>query len=196
MSATSSESECDRIEQVWRYASSQLPDTELPDWQQHLSRCAACQRELAAARPVFAALRHWPTDLLQPSVGAWERLSKRITADRGVELENPPTSYRPPGWQVVAPGIACKILSRDQSRRRVSMLVRLEPGHSYPPHQHAAIEELHLLEGELWIDDRKLCPGDYNKADVGTVDKRVWSATGCMCVLVTSSEDALQVEQS
>ena len=31
MSATSGESECDRIEQVWRYASSQLPATELPD---------------------------------------------------------------------------------------------------------------------------------------------------------------------
>jgi quercetin dioxygenase-like cupin family protein len=196
MSATSTESECDRIEQVWRYASSRLPQTELPDLQQHLSRCVVCQRELAAVRPVFAALRHWPTDLLQPSVNAWERLSKRIAAERGVELEKSSSSYVAPSWHVVAPGIACKILSRDRNRQRVSMLVRLEPGHSYPPHQHAAIEELHLLEGELWIDDRKLRAGDYNKADAGTIDKRVWSETGCMCVLITSSEDALHTEQS
>ena len=29
------------------------------------------------------------------------------------------------------------------------MLVRLAPGAAYPPHRHAGVEELHLLEGEL-----------------------------------------------
>jgi anti-sigma factor ChrR (cupin superfamily) len=53
------------------------------------------------------------------------------------------------------------------------------------------VEELHLLEGELWIDDRKLHAGDYNRAEPGTSDKRVWSETGCACVLVTSTKDAL-----
>ena len=71
------------------------------------------------------------------------------------------------------------------------MLVRLDPGAHYPPHTHAGVEELHLLDGELWIDDRKLYPGDYNRAQRGTGDKRVWSETGCTCVLITSTEDAL-----
>lgn len=35
-------------------------------------------------------------------------------------------------------------------------------GASYPAHTHAGAEELHLLEGELWINGRKLVPGDYN----------------------------------
>jgi len=73
----------------------------------------------------------------------------------------------------------------------VSMLVRLAPGGEYPPHTHAGTEELHLLDGELWIDDRKLYPGDYNCADPGTGDRRVWSETGCTCVLVTSTKDVL-----
>ena len=32
-----------------------------------------------------------------------------------------------------------------------------------------AVEELHLLNGELWIDERKLFPGDYNRAEPGSV---------------------------
>jgi anti-sigma factor ChrR (cupin superfamily) len=72
------------------------------------------------------------------------------------------------------------------------MLVRLAPGASYPAHIHAGIEELHLLAGVLWIDDRKLVPGDYNYGAPGASDDRVWSETGCTCVLVTSTEDLLQ----
>ena len=53
------------------------------------------------------------------------------------------------------------------------MLVRLVPGGSYPAHDHAGVEELHLLNGELWIDERKLFAGDYNRAEPGTGDQRV-----------------------
>jgi anti-sigma factor ChrR (cupin superfamily) len=71
------------------------------------------------------------------------------------------------------------------------MLVRLAPGAEYPPHMHAEFEELHLLQGELWIDDRKLHPGDFNRAEPGTLDRRVWSETGCTCFLTTSFRDKL-----
>ena len=71
------------------------------------------------------------------------------------------------------------------------MLVRLAPNVDYPPHSHAGVEELHLLEGELWINDHKLVPGDYNRAEPGTADTRVWSETGCTCVLITSYNDIL-----
>jgi anti-sigma factor ChrR (cupin superfamily) len=91
----------------------------------------------------------------------------------------------------VAPGISCKLLATDTEQSRTSLLVRLAPGVDYPPHSHAAVEELHLLDGELWIDDRKLHPGDYNRAEPGSMDRRVWSETGCTCVLITSSRDAL-----
>jgi anti-sigma factor ChrR (cupin superfamily) len=72
------------------------------------------------------------------------------------------------------------------------MLVRLAPRADYPPHTHAGVEELHLLGGELWIEDRKLCHGDYHRAEPGTADNRVWSETGCTCVLITSTRDALR----
>ena len=76
-------------------------------------------------------------------------------------------------------------------RNRVSMLVRLAPGTDYPPHRHAGVEELHLLYGELMIDDKKLYPGDYIRAEADSVDHRVWSDTGCTCVLLTSTKDVI-----
>ena len=102
-----------------------------------------------------------------------------------------PPQWSEPEWEQVAPGIECKLLATDNARHRVSMLVRLAPGARYPAHTHADIEELHLLDGELWIDERKLFPGDYNYGAPGAGDERVWSETGCTCVLVTSTKDVL-----
>ena len=96
-----------------------------------------------------------------------------------------------PDWEQVAPGIECKLLATDAERDRVSMLVRLAPDASYPPHTHAGVEELHLLDGELWINERKLFPGDYNYGAPGASDTRVWSETGCTCLLITSTKDVL-----
>ena len=102
------------------------------------------------------------------------------------------SGWREPAWENVAPGISVKLLATDEERHMVSMLVRLAPGGEYPAHTHSGVEELHLLEGELWIDGRRLYPGDYNRCEPGTGDKRVWSETGCMCVLVTSTRDVLR----
>lgn len=126
-------------------------------------------------------------DILAPSPSLWARLAQRIHAP----ASSSGSDWREPDWEDVAPGISVKILASDEKSGMVSMLVRLVPGGEYPPHTHAGVEELHLLDGELWIDDRKLYAGDYNRAEPGTGDKRVWSETGCTCVLITSTRDPL-----
>lgn len=131
-------------------------------------------------------------DILVPSPALQERLARRIAEETGGPVSPPPrTGYVEPEWEEVAPGIFCKLLANDAERHRASMLVRLLPNVEYPPHRHAGLEELHLLEGELWIDDNKFFPGDYNRAEFPTGDKRVWSETGCTCVLITSTRDVL-----
>ena len=122
----------------------------------------------------------------------WERLAQRIGIDQAQDASTTTWRWAEPEWEEAAPGITYKILANDAARDRVTMLVRLAPGIAYPPHTHAGIEELHLLEGELWIEDRKLLPGDYNRGEPGTSDQRVWSETGCMCVLITSPSDVLR----
>ena len=53
-----------------------------------------------------------------------------------------------------------------------------------------------ILHGELCIDERKLVPGDYNYGAPGASHQRVWSKTGCTCLLVTSTNDVLLVGSS
>lgn len=127
-----------------------------------------------------------------PSEALWRRLAQRIAAETGGRsVASATPQWTEPEWEEVAPGISCKLLATDTERHRVSMLVRLAPGIEYPPHTHAGVEELHLLDGELLIDDRLLYPGDYNRAEPGSSDKRVRSRTGCTCVLMTSMQDAI-----
>jgi anti-sigma factor ChrR (cupin superfamily) len=134
-----------------------------------------------------------PTDLLRPSASLWERLAQRIATETGGEpaLATTP-QWTQPEWREVAPGISCMLLATDTERDRVSMLVRLAPGVDYPPHRHAGVEELHLLDGELVIDDKTLHPGDYYRAEAGSGDRIVRSDTGCTCVLMTSTRDEIR----
>lgn len=183
---------CGQTERVALYAVRALSAAEMADMEAHLSTCPECRREMSTLRPVIDAFAAWPEDVLRPPEALWDRVAHRIADEAGgspmLARQEP---YAEPAWESVAPGIACKVLANDSERHRISMLVRLEPGAEYPPHSHAEVEELHLLYGELWIDDRKLSPGDYNRAEAGTSDRRVWSATGCTCVLITSTRDAL-----
>jgi anti-sigma factor ChrR (cupin superfamily) len=184
---------CDRAEQASAYALQVLPTSEVPAIQAHIALCPDCQREVESLRPVVTRFVSWPTDVLRPTTSLQDRLALRIAEESGKPPLLPSArGWSEPEWEQVAPGIECKLLATDTARHRVSMLVRLMPGASYPAHTHACVEELHLLDGELWIDERQLFPGDYYDAAPGTGDERVWSETGCTCLLTTSTKDALQ----
>ncbi len=192
MSRAADRNHCDHAELVCAFAMQALPSSEAPAVEAHISTCSHCRRELETLRPIVDSFVSWPTDVLRPAASLQERLARRISAETGGEPVLPARrQWSEPEWEDVAPGISCKLLATDPERHRVSMLVRLARGADYPPHTHAGVEELHLLDGELWIDDRKLYPGDYNRAEPGTGDKRVWSETGCTCVLITSTADIL-----
>jgi anti-sigma factor ChrR (cupin superfamily) len=188
---------CERAELACAYALQALPAGEVPAIEAHLASCPHCQREVASLRPIIDRFVSWPTDVLRPTTSLQARLARRIAEQTGKPPVPPPArqgeqTWSEPEWEQVAPGIECKLLATDTDRHRVSMLVRLAPGASYPAHTHAGAEELHLLDGELWIDEKKLFPGDYNYGAPGAGDERVWSETGCTCVLVTSIKDVLR----
>ncbi len=182
----------DHAEQLYLYAVRSLPGHEMRAMDAHLAGCAECRREIEALRPAVDALASWPTDVLRPSAALAGRLAERIGGEARGDPLAPPPAWKEPEWEDVATGISVKMLASDTERNRVSMLVKLAPGGEYPPHTHAGVEELHLLEGELWINDRKLVPGDYNLGEVGASDYRVWSETGCTCVLIASPGDILK----
>jgi anti-sigma factor ChrR (cupin superfamily) len=184
---------CAQSEVTCAYAAQALAANEVAAAEAHIASCPDCQRELESLRPVVDRFVSWPTDVLRPTAPLQGRLALRIAEESGKPPVPPPAPrWSEPEWEAVAPGIECKLLATDTQKQRVSMLVRLAPGASYPAHTHAGVEELHLLDGELWIDGRKLVPGDYNYGAPGAGDERVWSETGCTCVLITSTKDVLR----
>ena len=191
---TSDRERCGHSELTCAYAAQALAASEAAAAEAHIAGCPDCQRDLQTLRPVIDSFVAWPNDVLRPTTSLQARLARRIAEETGKEPQVPPAAqpWSEPEWEQVAPGIECKLLATDTERDRVSMLVRLAPGASYPAHTHAGVEELHLLDGELWIDEKKLVPGDYNYGAPGAGDNRVWSETGCTCVLVTSTKDILR----
>ncbi len=194
MSPPESATSCIQTELVTALALGALPAQEVAAIKAHLTVCVACRTEYDSLQAVIDVLPAWPADTLEPDSSLWDRLASRIEdrATAGGVTSSSGFLGDDPEWKDVAPGLSCKILSIDSAESRITMLVRLAPGTDYPPHTHCGVEELHLLDGELWIDDRKLRAGDYNRAEPGTTDLRVWSETGCTCILITSLHDRLR----
>jgi hypothetical protein len=189
VSSTPNENRCAREDDVSLYALRALPPAEAETMGHHIASCEVCRQHLAGLRPLVDSFIAWPVDVVRPSASLWNQLLDRIGTANDEKATT--TQWVEPEWEEVASGISCKVLSNDPRADRVSMLVRLAPGVEYPPHTHSGTEELYLLQGELWIDDRKLCQGDYNRAEPGTADARVWSEGGCTCLLITSPSDSL-----
>ena len=192
MSSTSGQHGPDHAELVGLYALRALPSSDVPVVEAQISACADCRQEMEMLRPIIRSLVAWPTDVLRPPTALWDRLAQRIATEPGGAPMRPTLPRRAEAdWKEVAPGISCQLLATDTEQDRVTMLVRLAPGTDYPPHRHAGVEELYMLHGELIVDDEKFYPGDYRRAEAGRMDHRVWSETGCTCVLITSLHDVI-----
>jgi putative transcriptional regulator len=199
MNSSSEHQRCERLDLVASYALAALERDETELMKAHLPRCAECQQEYQALSSVTDTLSGWSAQTLPPLAPLWGRLAERISTQpqRKVAAPSAPQpdcvqDWSEPRWKEVATGISCQVLSTDREADRVSMLVRLAPNTAYPSLRHAGLEELYLLAGELWIDNRKLEPGDYSRAEAGIAEQRVWSETGCMCLLITSPSDQLR----
>jgi anti-sigma factor ChrR (cupin superfamily) len=182
----------DHAEGVFLYAVQALPGDEASTVESRIAACPECRRELDTLTVVVRSLVSWPTDVLRPPASLWNRLAERVAAETGQPPLRPASrTGTEPEWQEVAPGISCKLLATDTEENRVSMLVRLAPGAEYAAHRHVGIEECYMLEGVLIVDDEKFYPGDYRRRDADSVDRRIWSETGCSCVLITSLRDVI-----
>ena len=208
----------DSLELAALHAAGALPPEEARDFEEHAIACASCAAELAtlretAARLAMAAAKDAP----EPARGLKRRVLDRVAA----EGTPPPGAEQPPNeetqvwkrwsgasgegkegfqilragegsWEPTArPGVRVKPLSVDPTRRYVTMLVRMEPGSSYPGHLHAGVEECFVLEGELRVGNEVLRRGDYQRAAEGSEHGIQWTEKGCLLLIVSSQDDEL-----
>ncbi|TAJ19241.1 MAG: hypothetical protein EPO68_06585 [Planctomycetota bacterium] len=92
------------------------------------------------------------------------------------------------------PGISVRKLFVDADADRVTMLVRMRAGASYPGHRHAGPEECYVLAGDIRVGpDLHMRAGDYQRADVGSVHPVQSTDGGCLLLITSSLNDELLV---
>jgi anti-sigma factor ChrR (cupin superfamily) len=91
--------------------------------------------------------------------------------------------------QTPLPGVRMKILAIDPQRDRVTMLLRGEPGATYPAHRHTGAEECYVIKGSLFIEGRLLRAGDFHHAEGGSQHGQLHTDEGVEVLLVAAASD-------
>jgi anti-sigma factor ChrR (cupin superfamily) len=89
------------------------------------------------------------------------------------------------------PGIHIKILAIDRPRDRVTLLVRGEPGATYPAHRHTGPEECYVIKGSLVIEGQRLRAGDFHHAEGDSDHGELHTDEGVEVMLVAAASDYL-----
>lgn len=88
------------------------------------------------------------------------------------------------GWlETLVPGLRVKPVWVDAAAERVSVMARLDPGTVYPPHVHDGLEECIVLQGDLWVADKLMGPGDYQVSRAGSEHALQRTEHGCLLFL-------------
>ena len=85
-------------------------------------------------------------------------------------------------------GVHVKVLRFDPiARRAPSILLRFEPGATYPAHNHPGGEEIYVLEGDVQLGQDHLHRGDFLYTAPGN-KHAVRSQGGCVLLVVVPQE--------
>ncbi len=113
---------------------------------------------------------------------------KLVSAAVPVSLDKFTYLMNDEGWEPLPfPGARLKLLFAHPHGGHRAMLLELQPGVHLPEHPHSGHEECLILRGDLINEGRRLGPGDYVRASVGTDHLEVYSEGGCLCLIIASA---------
>jgi len=212
--ADDAQPECRWQESLALHALGSLPSTEVPGLIEHLaSGCPICAAERSRLEDTLAVM-----DVCEaqdavaaptPSAGLRARLMQAVEASPARSFSRSWQSLKSVTGQSFGKGlttvlggsegfertelagIEVKPLHVDAPNRRVTMLVRMAPGTSYPAHRHATSEECFVVSGEIKVGERTLHAGDYQVAAEGSLHGVQSTEKGCVLFIVSSQDDEL-----
>lgn len=111
-----------------------------------------------------------------------------VESGDGVRIVRPEHLHWRPG---AFAGVEFKILHADHDAGRVTLLTKLAPDTVYPHHQHADLEELFLVSGDVSVNGVPMQPGDYCSAAPGSIHDGIRTVGGCTFIVSTSTRDVL-----
>jgi anti-sigma factor ChrR (cupin superfamily) len=177
------------------YAVGSLDESEKSGFEAHLPACRECQAEILAFQELIGEIGSLkaaaPPASLRDRVLEQVRGSSRVPGvllkDSGVLILR---SAEMP-WTHMGPGIDCKTLFLDRVRHYATLLVRLQPGVSYPGHRHADSEEIFVLSGDFRVNGIVMGAGDYWRANAGSIHPEAHTESGCTMLLLSSQNNEL-----
>jgi anti-sigma factor ChrR (cupin superfamily) len=170
----------------------------------HLAICAMCRGEVESHREAVEAIGRSVVPMEPP-----QELKARVmhAARAGVAKtaiqtwKQWPSSPVDPGMTLVrsagdwersgVDGVEVRRLFVDAANDRLTMLVRMAAGTSYPSHRHGGVEECYVLEGDLYGPDFEMRAGDYQRLEGGSVHGVQGTRGGCLLFIVSSMNDEL-----
>jgi len=184
-------------------------------YEEHVAGCTGCAAEVVRLRDAAASLALLAPEA-DPPAALRARLLERVASMRqdeppradGVDAtsaqswrkwEATPTGNGPVfvpagglGWEPTGvAGVTAKRLFVDPANDRVTLLVRMAPGISYPSHRHGGPEECYLLEGDLDDGEVSMRAGDYLRREGGSIHGMHSTKEGCLMLIVSSLHDEL-----
>jgi quercetin dioxygenase-like cupin family protein len=89
------------------------------------------------------------------------------------------------------PGVRAKVLAVDRARGLVTMLLRAQPGATYPAHHHTAPEECYVISGSIEQGGRVMRAGDFVHADADSDHEAITTSEGAEVLVVGAIADYL-----
>ncbi|GJL67315.1 MAG: hypothetical protein NPIRA05_22860 [Nitrospirales bacterium] len=192
------------LEQAALYALGALDGPERESFEKIVAEgCATCQavkdfQNIAGILGTSAAPMTPPASL---RTAILQRVAAEPNAKEPESIPEPATSSEGEGfsvvrstdgpWREVEPGIRVKLLSFDKADRRMTVLARMAPHSRYTAHRHTSPEEFYILEGTLCCGGHVLYPGDYHRAETGTVHHETSTEDGCLMLMIFSPNKEL-----
>jgi hypothetical protein len=190
-------------DQIILYSLNALDPAEAAEFETHLKAgCNLCLSELQAFQKVtdqlsYSAPTAWPTPRVREKLIARIREEPDNSSDQQVDRSGLLVLHSSQmDWEGASDAeIQTKNLFLDKAGC-VTRLLRAPGGTHFPDHRHVQVEEVYVLEGDFHLGDQVLWPGDYCRAEPGTLHRRLFTEGGCTLLVRSSQHDELLPEDS
>ena len=96
-------------------------------------------------------------------------------------------------WVEVIDGVKVKTLYEDTDRHYSTVLVKMDPGATFPNHVHAEDEECLVIEGDIHMGGETFHPGDYIRAEANSLHEEIFTENGCLLFVQASQNNEMRI---
>ena len=182
----------DMVDLAVLYALGALSLSEAQKFEEHLARgCNICSAELESFEQTVQNMglsvyeESPPARIREVLLGSLQGKAEGMD-ERKLEPSTPFLSVLSSEgtWRELMNGVLVKSLFVDPESGMATALVRMLPGTSLPVHKHLEAEQFFVLEGDCNVDGQKLGPGDYHRAEKGSIHQSTFTVNGTLFLLI------------